>query len=77
MHELKSPSKNMFSYFHKSEFTLLERQFRCDSILLLFGLPFFNPTYKLSKGFLSVKMTLAGISLQINSIIPPPFLFRS
>ena len=38
MHELKSPSKIMFSYFDKSESMLLERQFRCDSILLLFGL---------------------------------------
>ena len=35
MHELKSPSKIMFSYFDESESILLERQSRCDSILLL------------------------------------------
>ena len=28
------------------------------------------------EGFLSVEMTLEGILLRINSIIPPPFLFR-
>ena len=38
MHELKSSTKIMLSYFDESESILLERQFICDSMLFLFGL---------------------------------------
>ena len=34
MHELKSPSKIKLSYLDDSESILLERESRCDSILL-------------------------------------------
>ena len=38
MHELKSPSKVKFSYLDDSESILLERDSRCDFILLCLGL---------------------------------------
>ena len=37
MHDLKSPSKIIYSYFDKRKSIILERSFRCGSILLLFG----------------------------------------
>ena len=38
MHELKSPSTNIFWYFDENESILPERQLKRDSVLLYFGL---------------------------------------